>query len=115
MGADCKSVGLAYEGSNPSPATPGTAAPPPHPAGAPPPPPPRGRAPPPGRGGGPPAVPGRGYRSRCGASGGRRAGAGDGGALQRPPAEEQPAEGDVDVAGAAHGHLGTVGLGRPRV
>src|SRR4051812_20688801 len=29
MGADCKSVGLAYEGSNPSPATPGTAAPPP--------------------------------------------------------------------------------------
>src|SRR5215210_7041169 len=27
MGADCKSVGLAYEGSNPSPATPGTAAP----------------------------------------------------------------------------------------
>src|SRR3954452_8633405 len=30
-GADCKSVGLAYEGSNPSPATPGTAGPEPHP------------------------------------------------------------------------------------
>src|SRR3712207_5397351 len=27
MGADCKSVGLAYEGSNPSPATPGATAP----------------------------------------------------------------------------------------
>src|SRR4051794_4529020 len=44
-----------------------------------------------------------------------RACAGDGGALQRPAAEEQPAEGDVGVAGAAHGHLGPVGLDRPRV
>src|SRR3954462_3534591 len=47
MGADCKSVGLSYEGSNPSPATPGTAAPPPPPPPAAPPP---ARAPPP-RGG----------------------------------------------------------------
>src|SRR3954465_8065127 len=43
MGADCKSVGLAYEGSNPSPATPGTAGPPP-----------------PTRGGAPPTHGGRG-------------------------------------------------------
>src|SRR3954452_17637781 len=67
-GADCKSVGSAYKGSNPSPATPGTTAlrllvggPSPCQAAS-------------GGGGGP--------------------GAGDGGALQRPPAQEQPAERD---------------------
>src|SRR6478752_2589256 len=81
MGADCKSVGLAYEGSNPSPATPGTTAP---------------------------------DLSRSGAvraSGGRR---GPGARGRRPlqwgAAEEQPAERDLDVARAPHGHLDAVGL-----
>ena len=86
MGADCKSVGLAYEGSNPSPATPGTTAPDLSRSGA-----------------------VRVLRER------RRPGAGGRGALQRLAAEEQPAEGDLDVARAADGHLGAVGLGRPGV
>src|SRR3954465_6532796 len=67
MGADCKSVGLAYEGSNPSPATPGTAA---------------------------PDLSGRGpspYRRSGGRSGcGRGPRARDGGPFQGLPAEEQP-------------------------
>src|SRR4051795_12409774 len=66
-GADCKSVGSAYEGSNPSPATPC-----------------HGPRPPPGRG---PSSSGclRRRRGPC---------TGDGGALERPTAEEQPAERD---------------------
>src|SRR3954469_1192409 len=77
MGADCKSVGLAYEGSNPSPATPGYDGPRPLRSGA------------------------------VLASGdGRGAGARDGRALQRLPAEEEPAEGDLHVPGAPHGHFG---------
>src|SRR3954453_19586284 len=70
-GADCKSVGSAYEGSNPSPA------------------PPRYDGPRPLRSGG---------RRRTGVGSGRGGGAraGDGGALQWLPAEEQPAERDVD-------------------
>src|SRR5687767_12459712 len=87
MGADCKSVGLAYEGSNPSPATPGT------------------NGPRPLLGRGPFACSADGGRPRAG---GRRA-------FERLTAEEQPAERDLHVAGAAHGHLGPVGLGRPRV
>src|SRR3954468_13512152 len=47
--------------------------------------------------------------------GSRRAGAGDGGALQRLVAEEQPAEGDVGVARAADGHLDAVGVDGPGV
>src|SRR3954452_8089022 len=79
-GADCKSVGSAYEGSNPSPATP--------------------------RYDGLRPLPVGGRRRLRGCSGnGRRAGAGDRGALQRLPAEEEPAEGDVGAARAAHGHL----------
>src|SRR3954452_1606523 len=84
-GADCKSVGSSYEGSNPSPATP--------------------------RYDGPRSVPGRGpspFSRRL--SDGRCAGAGDGGALQRLAAEEQPAERDVGVPGAADGHLDPVGV-----
>src|SRR5215218_8383046 len=87
MGADCKSVGLAYEGSNPSPATPGTTAPDPSWVG--------GRS--------------RGSRDR------RGAGARGGGALERLATEEQPAEGDLGVAGAPDRHLGTVGVGRPGI
>src|SRR3954471_18338440 len=65
-GADCKSVGSAYEGSNPSPATP--------------------------RYDGPRPVPVGGRRPLW--SGDRRcAGARDGGALQGLSAEEEPAEG----------------------
>src|SRR4051794_534696 len=86
MGADCKSVGLAYEGSNPSPATP------------------RYDGPRPSRSG---AVCTSGER--------RRPRAGRRGPLERFAAEEQPAEGDVDVAGAADGHLGAVGLPGPGV
>src|SRR5215218_6374552 len=90
MGADCKSVGLAYEGSNPSPATHGTTAPDPARSGA---------------------VAVR-WLSR---SQGRRPRARGGGAFQLLAAEEQPAEGDVHVAGAADRDLGAVGLGRPGV
>src|SRR3982751_2838576 len=79
-GADCKSVGSAYEGSNPSPATP------------------RYDGPRPVSGRGPSPLP----AGRCGPVSGdrRRAGAGEGGALERLAAQEQPAEGDVGVAGA---------------
>ena len=87
MGADCKSVGLAFEGSNPSPATHGTTAPDPSRSGA---------------------VAVRQGMRRCPRARG-------GGALQLLPAEEQPAEGDVHEARAADGHLRAVGLGRPRV
>src|SRR3954466_15011771 len=67
MGADCKSVGLAYEGSNPSPATP--------------------------RYDGPrPAQVGGRRRSHGG-----RAGAGGGGAFEGVAAEEEPSEGDLHV------------------
>src|SRR5215218_6941302 len=90
MGADCKSVGLAFEGSNPSPATHGTTAPDPSRSGA-------------------VAVPWVCSAER------RRPCARGGAALQLLPAEEQPAEGDVHEAGAADGHLRAVGLGRPRV
>src|SRR3954453_10054358 len=70
-GADCKSVGSAYEGSNPSPATP------------------RYDGPRPVSGRGPSPLP----AGRCGpVSGGRRrAGAGEGGALERLAGQEQPA------------------------
>src|SRR3954454_6386346 len=92
MGADCKSVGLAYEGSNPSPAT-----------GA--------HRPPTSSEVGGLRVPGP-----AGASGeGRGPGAGDGGAIERLPTEEQPAERDLDLTGAVHGDLHAVGLGRPGV
>src|SRR3954452_21859116 len=85
MGADCKSVGLAYEGSNPSPATPGATAPDLTIGG-------RRRSP--GRGG---------------------AGAGHGGAFQRLPTEEQPVEGDPHRPRAPHRHLRTIGLRGPGV
>src|SRR5215212_8948937 len=96
MGADCKSVGLAYEGSNPSPATPGPAAPDLLRSGA-----------------VAVSVPsaGAGRRSRDR----RRPRARDGSALQRAAAQEQPAEGDLDRARAAHRDLHPVGLGRPAV
>src|SRR4051795_5804518 len=67
MGADCKSVGLAYEGSNPSPATPRYAGPGPARSGA-----------------------------VCMSGERRRPRAGDRGAFERLPAEEEPGEGDVD-------------------
>src|SRR3954465_813001 len=85
MGADCKSVGLAYEGSNPSPATPGATAPDLTIGG-------RRRSP--GRGG---------------------AGAGHRGAFQRLPTEEQPVEGDPHRPRAPHRHLRAVGLRGPGV
>src|SRR3954453_16076272 len=79
MGADCKSVGLAYEGSNPSPATPRYDGPRPFRSGA-------------------VAV------SRVIAVLERgRPRAGRGGAFQGFAAQEQPAERDVDVPGAADG------------
>src|SRR3954453_24022435 len=87
MGADCKSVGLAYEGSNPSPATPGTTAPDLRPGAV--------------------ALPGSAQGGGA-CAGGRRP-------LQGLPAEEQPAEGDVGVARAPDGDLGSVGVGRPGV
>src|SRR3954447_26313806 len=90
MGADCKSVGLAYEGSNPSPATPGTKAP-------------------------DQVLVGGLRRPGVGSGDRRRAGTGDGAALQALAAEEEPAEGDVGVAGAPHGNLDAVGLGGPCV
>src|SRR5689334_23964398 len=82
MGADCKSVGLAYEGSNPSPATPRYDGPRPLQVGG---------------------------RRRVGAVSERGGpGAGDGCAFEGLPAEEEPAEGDVGVPRAAHRHLGAV-------
>src|SRR6476469_76336 len=86
MGADCKSVGLAYEGSNPSPATPGYDGPRPSRSGA-------------VRISGDRGCPGRG----------------DGGPVERSSAQEEPAEGDAHPTGAADRHLGAVRRGRPGV